>query len=333
MPLRRGEAANGAGRTPAAADVAGPWRASDSARLGGTICCDRPTAGTLAPAGGGAVESASRPEAPAAALVRFACLGLPPSDSSSSSSPSGLVAALRARAASTADAWSAACTRAPYTPSARPADPAREGLADGKATLPSSPPPACSPAASGVNSVDPASRLLESAVLGRFRLACDGSPALRRRWAEFHRFFTEFSDRPCMNCDTSFHRGPCFPTNSPSFASSSWDQASLVTVGSRWLNHRSRHCLPMRPLRCPQHVGQRGRGSMETSNVPRHVSAARQRASEVRQRARLLSSELLWSPRHSTKHSPPLLPRAHTSRVLLPIRALYVPVVCDRQSG
>mmetsp|Transcript_105987 Transcript_105987/g.306667 ORF Transcript_105987/g.306667 Transcript_105987/m.306667 type:complete len:369 (+) Transcript_105987:1648-2754(+) len=69
----------------------------------------------------------------------------------------------------------------------------------------------------------------------------------RRRVAEFQRFFTAFSERPGSSLAILVHELPHLDCASTSTASSSSVQPPFLSDGSRWLNHLSLHCLPMRP--------------------------------------------------------------------------------------
>mmetsp|Transcript_37680 Transcript_37680/g.117897 ORF Transcript_37680/g.117897 Transcript_37680/m.117897 type:complete len:532 (+) Transcript_37680:2095-3690(+) len=66
---------------------------------------------------------------------------------------------------------------------------------------------------------------------------------------EFQRFFTMFSVRPGRSLAISHQRLPKICCASKMMVSSSSVHGALEMLGSRWLNHRSRHCLPMRPGR------------------------------------------------------------------------------------
>jgi len=52
------------------------------------------------------------------------------------------------------------------------------------------------------------------------------------------------------------HHTPCSATSSSNSRSSSGDHGPLFTPGARWLYHRSRHCLPMRPWICDATLAQ-----------------------------------------------------------------------------
>mmetsp|Transcript_23010 Transcript_23010/g.66942 ORF Transcript_23010/g.66942 Transcript_23010/m.66942 type:complete len:347 (-) Transcript_23010:850-1890(-) len=69
----------------------------------------------------------------------------------------------------------------------------------------------------------------------------------RRRVAEFHRFFTAFSLRPGRSLAIFVQLLPHLDCASTRTASSSSVQPPFLRDGSRWLNHRSRHCFPIRP--------------------------------------------------------------------------------------
>ena len=74
--------------------------------------------------------------------------------------------------------------------------------------------------------------------------ASSSSP--RRRSVEFHRFLMLLSVRPGRCLLILAHALPSRPCSSSSVSSSVAVQAALTIAGSRWLSHRSRHCLPMR---------------------------------------------------------------------------------------
>ena len=71
-----------------------------------------------------------------------------------------------------------------------------------------------------------------------------------RRSAEFQWFFTALSVRPGRYFAMSAHLLLYSTCSSMSLQSSSADHGSLRMSWSRWLCHRSRHCLPVRPGRC-----------------------------------------------------------------------------------
>ena len=63
----------------------------------------------------------------------------------------------------------------------------------------------------------------------------------------FHLFLTAFSVRPGRILEISHQRLPkCFCASNKT-RSSSPDQSPRLMTGSKWLNQRSRHCLPIRP--------------------------------------------------------------------------------------
>mmetsp|Transcript_21600 Transcript_21600/g.52931 ORF Transcript_21600/g.52931 Transcript_21600/m.52931 type:complete len:207 (+) Transcript_21600:1122-1742(+) len=66
------------------------------------------------------------------------------------------------------------------------------------------------------------------------------------RLSEFHRFLTAFSVRPGSFLLMSDHLLPMDSCSASSRASSSSVHSVRVMVGSRWLVHLSRHCLPVR---------------------------------------------------------------------------------------
>ena len=95
-----------------------------------------------------------------------------------------------------------------------------------------------------------------SAASAAFTLACASSTSLsdvfccafwRRRVALFQRFLTAFSERPGSSLAILVQLLPHLPCASTRIASSSSVQPPFFRDGSRWLNQRSRHCLPMRP--------------------------------------------------------------------------------------
>mmetsp|Transcript_11694 Transcript_11694/g.17968 ORF Transcript_11694/g.17968 Transcript_11694/m.17968 type:complete len:361 (-) Transcript_11694:33-1115(-) len=67
------------------------------------------------------------------------------------------------------------------------------------------------------------------------------------RAEELKRFFTAFSVRPGSILAISLHRLPKNAWPSKTTLSSSAVQSPFLMLGSRWLCHRSRHCLPIRP--------------------------------------------------------------------------------------
>ena len=69
------------------------------------------------------------------------------------------------------------------------------------------------------------------------------------RIVEFQRFLIELSVRPGSIWEILDHLVPYCSTSAMTLASSSGVHSSLLTVGHRWLCHRSRHCLPTRPSR------------------------------------------------------------------------------------
>mmetsp|Transcript_13020 Transcript_13020/g.25864 ORF Transcript_13020/g.25864 Transcript_13020/m.25864 type:complete len:203 (-) Transcript_13020:976-1584(-) len=65
--------------------------------------------------------------------------------------------------------------------------------------------------------------------------------------ALFHLFFTAFSDLPGKSFAIFVQQFPHLAWASTSIASSSSVQPPFFKLGSRWLNQRSRHCLPILP--------------------------------------------------------------------------------------
>ena len=67
---------------------------------------------------------------------------------------------------------------------------------------------------------------------------------------ELKRFLTAFSVRPGKSFAISLHRFP----NTSCASNTTWSSTSVhspfLIAGSRWLNHRSRHCFPIRPCSC-----------------------------------------------------------------------------------
>ena len=79
----------------------------------------------------------------------------------------------------------------------------------------------------------------------RFLLSC------RRRIVEFQWFLTELSVRPGNSFAISAHLFPNVACASRIIRSSSCVHGSFLMPGCKWLCHRSRHCLPIRPFKCP----------------------------------------------------------------------------------
>mmetsp|Transcript_3843 Transcript_3843/g.11857 ORF Transcript_3843/g.11857 Transcript_3843/m.11857 type:complete len:283 (-) Transcript_3843:30-878(-) len=68
-----------------------------------------------------------------------------------------------------------------------------------------------------------------------------------RLHVEYQRFFTELSERPGRDLAISAQRVPRAACIWRMMASSSGVHAPFLSVGSRLLHQRSRHCLPVRP--------------------------------------------------------------------------------------
>ena len=68
-----------------------------------------------------------------------------------------------------------------------------------------------------------------------------------REHVEYHRFLTPLSERPGSDLAISAHRVPSFLCSRRIVRSSSCVQSPFLSVGSRLLHHRSRHCFPVRP--------------------------------------------------------------------------------------
>lgn len=64
------------------------------------------------------------------------------------------------------------------------------------------------------------------------------------RIVEFQWFFMLLSVRPAKYLEISAHLLPWHECSKNKIHSSSWLHYPLLIVGSRWLNHLSRHCLP-----------------------------------------------------------------------------------------
>mmetsp|Transcript_3246 Transcript_3246/g.8042 ORF Transcript_3246/g.8042 Transcript_3246/m.8042 type:complete len:214 (-) Transcript_3246:557-1198(-) len=69
-------------------------------------------------------------------------------------------------------------------------------------------------------------------------------------WLELYRFLIALSVRPGSRFTISDQRVPSSATPSAIRRSSSSVHSPFFTAGHRWLNHRSRHCLPTRPVMC-----------------------------------------------------------------------------------
>mmetsp|Transcript_16395 Transcript_16395/g.58226 ORF Transcript_16395/g.58226 Transcript_16395/m.58226 type:complete len:270 (-) Transcript_16395:303-1112(-) len=81
-------------------------------------------------------------------------------------------------------------------------------------------------------------------IFGSFNLAV----CVHRFMAEeFHRFLMAFSLRPGSSLAISHHRFPNAAWALYRIRHSLSSQSHFLIEGSKWLNHRSRHCLPMRP--------------------------------------------------------------------------------------
>lgn len=63
---------------------------------------------------------------------------------------------------------------------------------------------------------------------------------------EFQWFLVWLSVRPGSFLDISAHLFPCTLCNKNSIHYYSYDHSSLFIDGSKWLNHRYRHCFPWR---------------------------------------------------------------------------------------
>mmetsp|Transcript_48818 Transcript_48818/g.99310 ORF Transcript_48818/g.99310 Transcript_48818/m.99310 type:complete len:235 (+) Transcript_48818:1007-1711(+) len=68
-----------------------------------------------------------------------------------------------------------------------------------------------------------------------------------RFFMQYHRFLTALSGLPGSRFAISLHRFPSCCWAVISTRSSSEDHGPLLTVGSKWFTHRSRHCLALRP--------------------------------------------------------------------------------------
>ena len=88
-----------------------------------------------------------------------------------------------------------------------------------------------------------------------------------RRWLELKRFLIALSVRPGSRFTISDHRVPSSATPSAMSWSSSSVHSPFLTAGQRWLNQRSRHCLPTRPVMCEAMRDQRCAPNLVTVSI------------------------------------------------------------------
>mmetsp|Transcript_44213 Transcript_44213/g.122548 ORF Transcript_44213/g.122548 Transcript_44213/m.122548 type:complete len:471 (+) Transcript_44213:122-1534(+) len=125
--------------------------------------------------------------------------------------------------------------------------PSSVGLASPAPSGPSSMPPSLTPAAAAAAVV---AAVMASATAPRCLFASRFSFRSSRRSAEFQRFLIWLSVRPGSIFAISAQRLPRAWCASRSLRSSSTVHSPLLIIGSRWLCHRSRHCLPVRLGSC-----------------------------------------------------------------------------------